>query len=105
MWLLGSKKGPCKYLPPADNTSKWNEFRDHALAKVRDIEDLVTVGEKLSTCPYYGSRNTAKSARVSSLIIEIYIYTEKTNYFIISLSYYLINIYYTQAQENHLVYP
>ncbi|KAG2210921.1 hypothetical protein INT47_000078 [Mucor saturninus] len=60
----GSKKGPCKFLPPADNVTKWNHFRDHALAKVRDIEDLVTVGEKLSTCPYYGSRNTAKSARL-----------------------------------------
>lgn len=64
----GSKKGPCKFLPPADNVTKWNHFRDHALAKVRDIEDLVTVGEKLSTCPYYGSRNTAKSARVSDHI-------------------------------------
>lgn len=60
----GSKKGPCKYLPAWDNASKWNEFRDHALAQVRDIEDLVTVGETLSTCPYYGSRNTVKSARL-----------------------------------------
>ncbi|KAG2204615.1 hypothetical protein INT46_009724 [Mucor plumbeus] len=60
----GSKKGPCKYLPAGDNKPKWNEFRDHALAKVRDIEDLVTVGEMLSTCPYYGSRNTIKSARL-----------------------------------------
>jgi chromosome transmission fidelity protein 1 len=28
---VGSKKGPCKYLPSADNVTKWNEFRDHAL--------------------------------------------------------------------------
>ncbi|KAI8641897.1 helicase C-terminal domain-containing protein [Parasitella parasitica] len=60
----GSKKGPCKFLPAWDNTAKWNEFRDHSLAKVRDIEDLVLVGETLSTCPYYGSRNTVKSARL-----------------------------------------
>ncbi|KAL9546912.1 hypothetical protein MBANPS3_006436 [Mucor bainieri] len=60
----GSKKGPCKYLPAGDNTAKWNEFRDHALAQVRDIEDLVTLGETLSTCPYYGSRHTVKSARL-----------------------------------------
>ncbi|CAO3634796.1 unnamed protein product [Mucor hiemalis] len=60
----GSKKGPCQYLPPSDNTHKWNEFRDHALAKVRDIEDLVSVGEKLGTCPYYGSRHTIKPARL-----------------------------------------
>ncbi|KAI8330795.1 putative ATP-dependent RNA helicase DDX11 [Choanephora cucurbitarum] len=60
----GSKKGTCQYLPSWDNTAKWNEFRDHALARVRDIEDLVDVGEKLSTCPYYGSRNAAKSARL-----------------------------------------
>ncbi|KAI9354674.1 helicase C-terminal domain-containing protein [Pilaira anomala] len=71
----GSKKGPCKYLPPADNTSKWNEFRDHALAKVRDIEDLVTVGEKLSTCPYYGSRNAAKSARLIVLPYQHLLHT------------------------------
>ncbi|KAI8348261.1 helicase C-terminal domain-containing protein [Blakeslea trispora] len=60
----GSKKGRCQYLPSWDNTDKWNEFRDHALAHVRDIEDLVNVGEKLSTCPYYGSRSAAKSARL-----------------------------------------
>ncbi|CAO3623809.1 unnamed protein product [Mucor fragilis] len=60
----GSKKGPCTYLPAGENTAKWNEFRDHALARVRDIEDLVAVGETLATCPYYGSRNTVKSARL-----------------------------------------
>jgi chromosome transmission fidelity protein 1 len=59
-----SKKGSCQYLPAWDNNAKWNEFRDHALARVRDIEDLVQVGERLSTCPYYGSRNATKSARV-----------------------------------------
>ncbi|KAI9256030.1 putative ATP-dependent RNA helicase DDX11 [Helicostylum pulchrum] len=81
----GSKKGPCKYLPPADNTAKWNEFRDHALAKVRDIEDLVTVGEKLSTCPYYGSRNTAKSARLIVLPYQHLLHTSTRDSLGISL--------------------
>ncbi|CEP13877.1 hypothetical protein [Parasitella parasitica] len=71
----GSKKGPCKFLPAWDNAAKWNEFRDHALAKVRDIEDLVTVGETLSTCPYYGSRNAVKSARLIVLPYQHLLHT------------------------------
>ncbi|KAI8987718.1 helicase C-terminal domain-containing protein [Mycotypha africana] len=59
-----SKKGPCPYLLAVDNTSKWNEFRDHALAEVGDIEDLAAVGERLQICPYYGTRHTVKTARL-----------------------------------------
>lgn len=36
----GSKKGPCQYLPPSDNTHKWNEFRDHALVNTQLISAL-----------------------------------------------------------------
>ncbi|CAO3701534.1 unnamed protein product [Rhizopus stolonifer] len=59
-----SKKGTCSFLPPSDNKPKWDQFRDHAITKVRDIEELVAVGEKLSICPYYGSRNASKSSQL-----------------------------------------
>ncbi|KAI8379057.1 ATP-dependent RNA helicase chl1 [Radiomyces spectabilis] len=48
----------CQYLPSSLQQSKWNEFRDHALADVHDIEDLGNIGKHLSTCPYYGTRQT-----------------------------------------------
>ncbi len=44
----------CKFLPK-ENTLK-RQFRDFALAKIRDIEDLATLGKKLGVCPYYSSR-------------------------------------------------
>ncbi|KAG1141260.1 hypothetical protein G6F37_008435 [Rhizopus arrhizus] len=64
MQKKGSKKGPCSFLPSWDNKLKWDQFRDHAIAKVRDIEELVVVGENLSICPYYGTRNAAKSSQL-----------------------------------------
>ncbi|KAG1465292.1 hypothetical protein G6F46_003542 [Rhizopus delemar] len=64
MQKKGSKKGPCSFLPSWDNKLKWDQFRDHAIAKVRDIEELVGVGENLSICPYYGTRNAAKSSQL-----------------------------------------
>ncbi|KAI8881907.1 DNA repair helicase [Backusella circina FSU 941] len=57
-------KKKCEFLHSWDNHTKWNQFRDHALANIRDIEELVTLGEALGTCPYYGSRNTIKSAQL-----------------------------------------
>lgn len=47
-----------------NDKSQWDAFRDNALAQVRDIEDLVKIGESLNTCPYYGSRHALKSAQV-----------------------------------------
>lgn len=61
--MLGTEKR-CEYLPPSSERSRLLDFRDHALASVRDIEDLVTVGKKLHTCPYYGTRQTIKPAQV-----------------------------------------
>ncbi|KAI7902752.1 helicase C-terminal domain-containing protein [Cokeromyces recurvatus] len=81
----GSKKGPCKYLPAWDNKAKWNEFRDHSLAKVRDIEDLVNIGKNLKTCPYYGSRYTVKSARLIVLPYQHLLHTSTRESLNISL--------------------
>lgn len=59
-------EGRCKYLPKDDKT-KMYDFRDHALANIRDIEDLVTLGQKLDICPYYSSRTAIKPAEVITL--------------------------------------
>jgi chromosome transmission fidelity protein 1 len=46
----------CPFLPSKDSEDVVLDFRDHALAKIRDIEDLAKLGSKLQICPYYASR-------------------------------------------------
>lgn len=46
----------CTFLPKKDDHDIVLDFRDHALAKIRDIEDLAAVGSKLQICPYYAAR-------------------------------------------------
>ncbi|KAF9923549.1 DEAD H (Asp-Glu-Ala-Asp His) box helicase 11 [Linnemannia zychae] len=43
------------------------EFRDHTLARVRDIEELAQLGSELETCPYYGSRQTVRHCQLVTL--------------------------------------
>ena len=57
----------CQYLPSKDSADLVLDFRDHALAKVRDIEDLAMVGKKLGVCPYYASRPAIASAEIVTL--------------------------------------
>lgn len=42
------------------------DFRDHALATVKDIEDIGSVGKKVGICPYYASRSVIKHSEVST---------------------------------------
>ncbi|KAJ1948759.1 ATP-dependent DNA helicase chl1, partial [Dispira parvispora] len=46
----------CPYFP--NDPAALQNFQDHALAEVRDIEDMVQLGRQLHICPYYGSRST-----------------------------------------------
>ncbi|PSN32822.1 ATP-dependent DNA helicase DDX11 [Blattella germanica] len=39
------------------------KLRDEALFEVQDVEQLVTVGKKLSACPYYASRSAVGDAQ------------------------------------------
>jgi chromosome transmission fidelity protein 1 len=39
-------------------------LRDEVLLKVQDVEQLVTVGQQMSACPYYGSRAAISDAQV-----------------------------------------
>lgn len=59
-----SKDHKCPFLPNKENETLVNEFRDHTLAKIRDIEDLGTLGKQIGICPYYASRATIKSSEV-----------------------------------------
>jgi chromosome transmission fidelity protein 1 len=54
----------CSFLPKPENESLVHDFRDHALAKIRDIEELAELGTKLGVCPYYASRAAVKPSEV-----------------------------------------
>ncbi len=55
----------CAFIPTNENQSLVNDFRDHTLAKVRDIEDLGAIGENIGICPYYATRATIKPSEAS----------------------------------------
>lgn len=57
----------CAFLPNKDNQDAVVDFRDHALANIRDIEDLAQVGRKLSICPYYAVRPAIGPAEMITL--------------------------------------
>ena len=61
----------CPFLPNKDNEALVNEFRDHALAGIRDIEDLGVLGKKLGICPYYASRPVTKHCEVRELLLYV----------------------------------
>lgn len=70
----GSTESRCPSMPTKDNVILLNDFRDHALAKIRDIEDLGALGKKMGVCPYYASRPAIKSCEVgfsTSSVIKI----------------------------------
>lgn len=71
---LQDKKTPseqrCPYLPTKETEAMMNDFRDHALAKIRDIEDLAALGKKLEVCPYYASRDAIKPTEVRDSPIQ-----------------------------------
>ena len=54
----------CNFLPNKENQPLVNNFRDHTLAKIRDIEDLPEIGKKIGICPYYASRASIKPSEV-----------------------------------------
>jgi chromosome transmission fidelity protein 1 len=61
----------CSFLPNKDNKVLTNQFRDHAVAKIRDIEDLGDLGKKLGICPYYASRPAISISEVRTAVITI----------------------------------
>ena len=59
-----SQDHKCPFIPNNENETLVNDFRDHTLAKVRDIEDLGELGKKIGICPYYASRAAIKPSEV-----------------------------------------
>lgn len=58
------KDHKCPFVPNNENETLVNDFRDHTLAKIRDIEDLSTLGKTIGICPYYASRASIKPSEV-----------------------------------------
>ena len=46
------------------DSSSQSLFKDHNLVKIRDIEELVFLGKKISSCPYYGTRKSVPYAHI-----------------------------------------
>ncbi|CAG8638754.1 5586_t:CDS:10 [Funneliformis mosseae] len=51
----------------ARNQSHMLDYRDHVLASVRDIEELVDIGRELGACPYYGTRKSIRRCQIVTL--------------------------------------
>ncbi|KAN0101688.1 DNA repair helicase [Hyaloscypha variabilis] len=62
-----AKEHKCDFLPNKENQPLVNTFRDHALASIRDIEDMGTLGKEIGICPYYASRTAIKPAEIVTL--------------------------------------
>ena len=62
----------CSFLPTKDNETLVHSFRDHTLAKIRDIEDLGSLGKRIGICPYYASRTVINPSEVSHLFLYPY---------------------------------
>ncbi|PYH76063.1 ATP-dependent DNA helicase-like protein [Aspergillus uvarum CBS 121591] len=58
-------KHKCPYLPSKEDETRAIRFRDHALATVKDIEDLGNVGKEIGICPYYASRSVIRHSEVA----------------------------------------
>ncbi|KAA1116221.1 ATP-dependent DNA helicase chl1 [Puccinia graminis f. sp. tritici] len=57
----------CPHLPSLDEQDRMNDFRDHALAQIHDIEELAELGRVQNCCPYYGSRKAVRRAQIVTL--------------------------------------
>ncbi|KAI5248876.1 DNA repair helicase [Aureobasidium subglaciale] len=62
-----SKEKKCQFMPNKENEGTVLDFQHHALAKIRDIEDLGALGKKLGVCPYYATRPAVKPSEIVTL--------------------------------------
>jgi chromosome transmission fidelity protein 1 len=64
----------CEFLLTNNKLSdrvKSTDFRNRALAQIRDIEDLADLGKEMNVCPYYESRKVIPSAEIVSLPYQL----------------------------------
>lgn len=64
--------GPCVY----HNRVKEESFVHHALGRVRDIEELVSLGKAVHSCPYYSTRRAIKHAQVVCMPYSMLLHQE-----------------------------
>ncbi|GAB7341074.1 hypothetical protein MBLNU457_7392t1 [Dothideomycetes sp. NU457] len=57
----------CPHLPNKENEALALDFQHYALAKIRDIEDLGTLGKKIGVCPYYAARPAVQPSEIVTL--------------------------------------
>ncbi|KAK5108500.1 hypothetical protein LTR62_008240 [Meristemomyces frigidus] len=57
----------CPFLPGKESTNQVLDFRDRALAKIQDIEDMAALGSRIGICPYYASRSAIAPAEMVTL--------------------------------------
>ncbi|KAL5361862.1 helicase C-terminal domain-containing protein [Aspergillus floccosus] len=62
-----SAQQKCPYLPSKEDEAQLLQFRDHALATVKDIEDIGKLGKNMGLCPYYASRSVIKHTEIVTL--------------------------------------
>jgi chromosome transmission fidelity protein 1 len=62
-----AKEHKCKFLPQKGSKSTVEDFRNHALVRIRDIEDLGHLGQALEICPYYASRSAIAPSEIVTL--------------------------------------
>ncbi|KAI9886565.1 MAG: hypothetical protein M1823_001607 [Watsoniomyces obsoletus] len=67
----GDASHRCPHLPTKEKEILVQDFRDHALARIRDIEELGNLGKKLSICPYYASRSVIKPSEIVTLPYQL----------------------------------
>ncbi|XP_042559674.1 ATP-dependent DNA helicase DDX11 isoform X2 [Clupea harengus] len=58
------RRGVVKATCPFSGVEKVMAMRDEVLVEVRDIEQLVTLGRKTHTCPYYSTRKAIPAAQL-----------------------------------------
>jgi chromosome transmission fidelity protein 1 len=71
------KDKKCQFVPNKENEGSVLDFQHHALAKIRDIEDLGVLGKKLGVCPYYATRPAVKPSEVSNNFLDFLVDIEE----------------------------
>lgn len=66
------KSGKCEY----HSFNKEEQLSDQFLAKVTDIEEMISAGHKAETCPYYASRKAVKYAQVVCMPYNILLHDD-----------------------------
>lgn len=89
----------CPYMPTREKEALVNEFRDHALAEIRDIEDLGSLGKKLGICPYYASRPATKYCEVSRRFRPTSVGADRCR-----LSHYPTRFFFRSLRERHWIF-